>query len=85
MAPHPKEYVFYISWLLLVEWYLMVGYLIFFKFVILSGLTLFSFFVTCRQSFASASADNVKKFNLPKGEFVHNMLWVHKLLPNLCD
>ncbi|THG05894.1 hypothetical protein TEA_022222 [Camellia sinensis var. sinensis] len=24
--------------------------------------------------FASASADNIKKFNLPKGEFMHNML-----------
>lgn len=29
-----------------------------------------------RHSFASASADNIKKFNLPRGEFVHNMLWV---------
>uniref|UniRef100_A0A804K4X5 Uncharacterized protein n=2 Tax=Musa TaxID=4640 RepID=A0A804K4X5_MUSAM len=26
------------------------------------------------RAFASASADNIKKFNLPKGEFLHNML-----------
>ncbi|MBA0612554.1 hypothetical protein Godav_013149 [Gossypium davidsonii] len=26
------------------------------------------------HSFASASADNIKKFSLPKGEFLHNML-----------
>jgi hypothetical protein len=38
------------------------------------------FFVVCRQAFASASADNIKKFTLPKGEFCHNMLWVHKLI-----
>lgn len=33
-----------------------------------------------RNCFASASADNIKKFSLPRGEFLHNMLWV----VNLC-
>ena len=28
----------------------------------------------CRKTFVSASADNMKKFKLPKGEFMHNML-----------
>ncbi|KAJ7955121.1 protein pleiotropic regulatory locus 1 [Quillaja saponaria] len=32
--------------------------------------------------FASASADNIKKFNLPKGEFVHNMLSQQKTIIN---
>ncbi|KAI3818566.1 hypothetical protein L1987_12376 [Smallanthus sonchifolius] len=27
-----------------------------------------------KDSFASASADNIKKFSLPRGEFLHNML-----------
>ncbi|CAJ1963384.1 unnamed protein product [Sphenostylis stenocarpa] len=34
------------------------------------------------QSFASASADNIKKFNLPKGEFLHNMLSQQKTIIN---
>ena len=37
-----------------------------------------------RNCFASASADNIKKFNLPRGEFLHNMLWVFCLLFSLC-
>ncbi|KAI4317579.1 hypothetical protein L6164_025440 [Bauhinia variegata] len=32
--------------------------------------------------FASASADNIKKFNLPKGEFLHNMLSHQKTIIN---
>ncbi|GLT79383.1 hypothetical protein SLA2020_508740 [Shorea laevis] len=32
--------------------------------------------------FASASADNVKKFSLPKGEFLHNMLSQQKTIIN---
>ncbi|XP_010259551.1 PREDICTED: protein pleiotropic regulatory locus 1-like [Nelumbo nucifera] len=32
--------------------------------------------------FASASADNIKKFNLPKGEFLHNMLSQQKTIIN---
>lgn len=32
--------------------------------------------------FASASADNIKKFNLPKGEFMHNMLSQQKTIIN---
>ncbi|KAF3456238.1 hypothetical protein FNV43_RR00888 [Rhamnella rubrinervis] len=32
--------------------------------------------------FASASADNIKKFNLPKGEFCHNMLSQQKTIIN---
>ncbi|MFS7960046.1 putative WD40/YVTN repeat-like-containing domain superfamily [Helianthus anomalus] len=27
-----------------------------------------------KGSFASTSADNIKKFSLPRGEFLHNML-----------
>ncbi|CAL0334948.1 unnamed protein product [Lupinus luteus] len=34
------------------------------------------------QAFASASADNIKKFNLPKGEFCHNMLSQQKTIIN---
>lgn len=34
------------------------------------------------NSFASASADNIKKFNLPKGEFLHNMLPQQKTIIN---
>ncbi|WVZ19994.1 hypothetical protein V8G54_007316 [Vigna mungo] len=34
------------------------------------------------QSFASASADNIKKFSLPKGEFFHNMLSQQKTIIN---
>ncbi|KAF7123463.1 hypothetical protein RHSIM_Rhsim12G0061000 [Rhododendron simsii] len=32
--------------------------------------------------FASASTDNIKKFNLPKGEFMHNMLSQQKTIIN---
>lgn len=32
--------------------------------------------------FASASAENIKKFNLPKGEFLHNMLSQQKTIIN---
>ncbi|EEF45552.1 PP1/PP2A phosphatases pleiotropic regulator PRL1, putative [Ricinus communis] len=32
--------------------------------------------------FASASADNIKKFSLPKGEFLHNMLSQQKTIIN---
>ncbi|XP_060218662.1 protein pleiotropic regulatory locus 1 [Lycium barbarum] len=32
--------------------------------------------------FASASADNIKKFSLPKGEFMHNMLSQQKTIVN---
>ncbi|XP_028094166.1 protein pleiotropic regulatory locus 1-like [Camellia sinensis] len=32
--------------------------------------------------FASASADNIKKFNLPKGEFMHNILSRQKTIIN---
>nr|POE49700.1 protein pleiotropic regulatory locus 1 [Quercus suber] len=32
--------------------------------------------------FASASADNIKKFNLPRGEFLHNMLSQQKTIIN---
>ncbi|KAF3613585.1 Protein pleiotropic regulatory locus 1 [Capsicum annuum] len=32
--------------------------------------------------FASASADNIKKFSLPKGEFMHNMLAQQKTIVN---
>ncbi|XP_042958343.1 protein pleiotropic regulatory locus 1-like isoform X4 [Carya illinoinensis] len=32
--------------------------------------------------FTSASADNIKKFNLPKGEFLHNMLSQQKTIIN---
>uniref|UniRef100_A0A7N0USP4 Protein pleiotropic regulatory locus 1 n=1 Tax=Kalanchoe fedtschenkoi TaxID=63787 RepID=A0A7N0USP4_KALFE len=32
--------------------------------------------------FASASADNIKKFNLPQGEFMHNMLSQQKTIIN---
>ncbi|KAF5465463.1 hypothetical protein F2P56_015472 [Juglans regia] len=32
--------------------------------------------------FASASADNIKKFNLPKGEFLHNLLSQQKTIIN---
>lgn len=34
------------------------------------------------ESFASASADNIKKFSLPKGEFLHNMLSQQKTIIN---
>ncbi|MED6108049.1 hypothetical protein PIB30_019825, partial [Stylosanthes scabra] len=34
------------------------------------------------QAFASASADNIKKFSLPKGEFCHNMLSQQKTIIN---
>ncbi|XP_072993877.1 protein pleiotropic regulatory locus 1 [Typha latifolia] len=34
------------------------------------------------QAFASASADNIKKFSLPKGEFLHNMLSQQKTIIN---
>ncbi|ERN02266.1 hypothetical protein AMTRI_Chr02g222640 [Amborella trichopoda] len=34
------------------------------------------------HSFASASADNIKKFKLPKGEFLHNMLSQQKTIIN---
>ncbi|KAL1359144.1 hypothetical protein HN51_004413 [Arachis hypogaea] len=34
------------------------------------------------QAFASASADNIKKFSLPKGEFFHNMLSQQKTIIN---
>ncbi|URD84735.1 WD domain, G-beta repeat [Musa troglodytarum] len=34
------------------------------------------------RAFASASADNIKKFNLPKGEFLHNMLSQQKTIIN---
>ncbi|KAG2548297.1 hypothetical protein PVAP13_9KG159200 [Panicum virgatum] len=34
------------------------------------------------KSFASASADNIKKFSLPKGEFLHNMLSQQKTIIN---
>ncbi|OAY63908.1 protein pleiotropic regulatory locus 1 [Ananas comosus] len=34
------------------------------------------------QSFTSASADNIKKFSLPKGEFLHNMLSQQKTIIN---
>jgi len=35
---------------------------------------LMSLSVSFRNDFVSASADNIKKFSLPKGEFCHNML-----------
>ena len=38
------------------------------------NLLIYSFLWCCRNLFASASADNIKKFTLPKGEFMHNML-----------
>ncbi|PQP94580.1 protein pleiotropic regulatory locus 1-like [Prunus yedoensis var. nudiflora] len=34
------------------------------------------------NSFASVSADNVKKFNLPNGEFLHNMMSQQKTIVN---
>jgi pleiotropic regulator 1 len=34
------------------------------------------------QCFASASADNIKKFGLPEGEFCHNMLSQHRTIIN---
>nr|GEX80237.1 protein pleiotropic regulatory locus 1 [Tanacetum cinerariifolium] len=34
------------------------------------------------ESFASASADNIKKFSLPRGEFLHNMLSQQKTIIN---
>eukprot|EP00850_Spirogloea_muscicola_P002860 SM000011S19038 [mRNA] locus=s11:580984:585037:+ [translate_table: standard] len=34
------------------------------------------------HTFASASADNVKKFRLPKGEFLHNMLSQQRTIVN---
>ncbi|KAM0899443.1 hypothetical protein ACQ4PT_021306 [Festuca glaucescens] len=34
------------------------------------------------KSFASASADNIKKFSLPRGEFLHNMLSQQKTILN---
>ncbi|KAI4965414.1 hypothetical protein ZWY2020_054652 [Hordeum vulgare] len=34
------------------------------------------------KSFASASADNIKKWSLPKGEFLHNMLSQQKTILN---
>ncbi|GAB4843619.1 Prolactin-2C3 [Ancistrocladus abbreviatus] len=34
------------------------------------------------HAFASASADNIKKFGLPKGEFMHNMLSQQKTIIN---
>ncbi|KAK1370693.1 Guanine nucleotide-binding protein, beta subunit [Heracleum sosnowskyi] len=34
------------------------------------------------DTFASASADNVKKFNLPRGEFMHNMVSKQKTIIN---
>ncbi|CAL9145932.1 unnamed protein product [Musa hybrid cultivar] len=34
------------------------------------------------RAFASASADNIKKFNLPKGEFLHNMLSQQRTIIN---
>lgn len=34
------------------------------------------------HTFASASADNIKKFKLPKGEFLHNMLSQQKTIVN---
>ncbi|XP_062184560.1 protein pleiotropic regulatory locus 1-like isoform X1 [Phragmites australis] len=34
------------------------------------------------KTFASASADNIKKFSLPKGEFLHNMLSQQKTIIN---
>ena len=30
--------------------------------------------MSCRYAFASGAADNVKKFKLPKGDFLHNFL-----------
>ncbi|XP_058219305.1 protein pleiotropic regulatory locus 1-like isoform X1 [Rhododendron vialii] len=33
-----------------------------------------------KNCFASASADNIKKFNLPEGEFMHNMLSQQKTI-----
>ena len=33
-------------------------------------------------AFASASADNVKKFRLPQGEFLHNMLGNQRAIVN---
>ncbi|XP_024542527.1 protein pleiotropic regulatory locus 1 isoform X2 [Selaginella moellendorffii] len=35
-----------------------------------------------QPAFASASADNIKKFSLPRGEFVHNMLSQQKAIVN---
>ncbi|KAG5544790.1 hypothetical protein RHGRI_017286 [Rhododendron griersonianum] len=35
-----------------------------------------------KNCFASASADNIKKFNLPEGEFMHNMLSQQKTIIN---
>ncbi|KAH8499631.1 hypothetical protein H0E87_015021 [Populus deltoides] len=35
-----------------------------------------------KHCFASASADNIKKFSLPKGEFLHNMLSQQKTIIN---
>ncbi|KAK9706557.1 hypothetical protein RND81_07G134800 [Saponaria officinalis] len=35
-----------------------------------------------QNMFASASADNIKKFSLPKGEFMHNMLSQQKTIIN---
>eukprot|EP00899_Mesostigma_viride_P003770 jgi/Mesvir1/13394/Mv25620-RA.2 len=34
------------------------------------------------MTFASASADNIKKFKLPRGEFLHNMLTHQKTIVN---
>lgn len=65
MALHPKECVSQILWINVSfngHWYIKLYLLVVFSFA--------------RQTFASASADNIKKFNLPKGEFLHNMLWV---------
>ncbi|KAE9594232.1 putative transcription factor WD40-like family [Lupinus albus] len=71
MAQHPKEYV-----CLSVDYHLYV--------IPLSSYHIFLclLFVGFRQAFASASADNIKKFNLPKGEFCHNMLSQQKTIIN---
>ncbi|KAF3787431.1 pleiotropic regulatory locus 1 protein [Nymphaea thermarum] len=37
---------------------------------------------TVNNTFASASADNIKKFMLPRGEFLHNMLSQQKTIIN---
>eukprot|EP01024_Parvocaulis_polyphysoides_P056603 TRINITY_DN5988_c0_g1_i1.p1 TRINITY_DN5988_c0_g1~~TRINITY_DN5988_c0_g1_i1.p1 ORF type:complete len:262 (-),score=14.78 TRINITY_DN5988_c0_g1_i1:288-1028(-) len=35
-----------------------------------------------QQQFISASADNIKKYKLPNGEFIHNMLQHHRAIVN---
>ncbi len=34
------------------------------------------------HAFASASAENIKKFRLPEGEFLHNMLQQQRAIVN---